>query len=314
VLSQLPARLLSFFARDVSLVLWDLADIALVALVFYYVLLLIKGTRAMQMGVGLAFVFVLYQVAKRLGLVTLYAMLDTLLTSLVLIIVVIFQHDIRRALMRFGRRPLLAPARTALETQVIEEVVKASTSLAQKRIGGLIVFERDALLDEFIEPGTLLDAGVSKELLYSIFLPSYENPLHDGAVIIREGRVQQAGAFLPLSASTKLEKVLGTRHRAAVGLSEDTDAAVVVISEERGSVSLCFNGNVVRDLDAVSLRTALLGLLTKQPRKRASRAPAGASARPTPATQAQVQAPQKPDGEGGEPGPDVTKVKPEEVT
>jgi diadenylate cyclase len=314
LLSQLPARLLSFFARDVSLVLWDLADIALVALVFYYVLLLIKGTRAMQMGVGLAFVFVLYQVAKRLGLVTLYAMLDTLLTSLVLIIVVIFQHDIRRALMRFGRRPLLAPARTALETQVIEEVVKASTSLAQKRIGGLIVFERDALLDEFIEPGTLLDAGVSKELLYSIFLPSYENPLHDGAVIIREGRVQQAGAFLPLSASTKLEKVLGTRHRAAVGLSEDTDAAVVVISEERGSVSLCFNGNVVRDLDAVSLRTALLGLLTKQPRKRASRAPAVASARPTPTAQAQAQAPQKLEGEGGEPGPDVTKVKPEEVT
>ena len=290
-----------------SLVAVGPGDIALVALVFYYVLLLIKGTRAMQMGVGLAFVFIVYQVAKRLGLVTLYAMLDTLLTSLVLIIVVIFQHDIRRALMRFGRRPLLAPARTALETQVIEEVVKASTSLAQKRIGGLIVFERDALLDEFIEPGTLLDAGVSKELLYSIFLPSYENPLHDGAVIIREGRVQQAGAFLPLSASTKLEKVLGTRHRAAVGLSEDTDAAVVVISEERGSVSLCFNGNVVRDLDAVSLRTALLGLLTKQPRKRSSRAAAPASPRPS-------QPPSKPDPESGEPTVDAPKVKPEEVS
>jgi uncharacterized protein (TIGR00159 family) len=209
--------------------------------------------------------------------------------------------------MRFGRRPLLAPARTALETQVIEEVVKASTSLAQKRIGGLIVFERDALLDEFIEPGTLLDAGVSKELLYSIFLPSYENPLHDGAVIIREGRVQQAGAFLPLSASTKLEKVLGTRHRAAVGLSEDTDAAVVVISEERGSVSLCFNGNVVRDLDAASLRTALLGLLTKQPRKRASRAPSAAPARPS-----QPQA--KPEAETAEPSQEVPKVNPEEVS
>jgi uncharacterized protein (TIGR00159 family) len=307
VLSQLFTPLMSFFARDLSIVLWDLADIVLVALVFYYVLLLIKGTRAMQMGVGLAFVFVVYQVSKRLELVTLYSMLDTLLTSLVLIIVVIFQHDIRRALMRFGRRPLLAPARTALETQVIEEVVKASTSLAQKRIGGLIVFERDALLDEFIEPGTLLDAGVSKELLYSIFLPSYENPLHDGAVIIREGRVQQAGAFLPLSASTKLEKVLGTRHRAAVGLSEDTDAAVVVISEERGSVSLCFNGNVVRDLDAASLRTALLGLLTKQPRKRASRAPSAAPARPS-----QPQA--KPEAETAEPSQEVPKVNPEEVS
>jgi uncharacterized protein (TIGR00159 family) len=306
MLSDALHRLLSFFARDASLVFWDLADITLVAFVLYYVLLLIKGTRAMQMGIGLAFVFVLYQVAKRLGLVTLYAMLDTLLTSLVLIIVVIFQHDIRRALMRFGRRPLLAPARSAMEVQVIEEVVKAASSLAQKRIGGLIVFERDALLDEFIEPGTILDAGVSKELLYSIFLPSYENPLHDGAVIIRDGRVQQAGAFLPLSASTKLDKAMGTRHRAAIGLSEDTDAAVVVISEERGAMSLCFNGNVVRDLDAVSLRTALLGLLTKQPRKRGSRGPAGL----VPRTSQPPPAPTRPEGPLSEdPGPDVGKIE-----
>jgi uncharacterized protein (TIGR00159 family) len=271
MLSELGARLVSFFARDVSLVLWDLADIALVALVLYYVLLLIKGTRAMQMGAGLALVFVIYQISKRLGLVTLYAMLDTLLTSLVLIIVVVFQHDIRRALMRFGRRPIFAPARNALEIQVIEEVVKAASSLANKRIGALIVFERDALLNEFVDAGTVLDATVSKELLYSIFIPSYENPMHDGAVIIRDGRVREAGAFLPLSASTKLDKTLGTRHRAAIGLSEETDAAVVVVSEERGSVSLCFHGNIVRNLDAASLRTALLGLLTKQTRKRRGR-------------------------------------------
>jgi diadenylate cyclase len=264
MLTQLSSHLLAFFTRDVSLVLWDLADIALVAVVLYYVLLLIKGTRAMQMGVGLAFVFVIYQLSKRLGLVTLYAMLDTLLTSLVLIIVVVFQHDIRRALMRLGRRPIFAPARNALEIQVIEEVVKAAHALAQKRIGALIVFEREALLDEFVDAGTVLDAAVSKELLYSIFIPSYENPMHDGAVIIRDGRVREAGAFLPLSASTKLDKAFGTRHRAAIGLSEDTDAAVVVVSEERGSVSLCFHGNIVRDLDPASLRTALLGLLTRQ--------------------------------------------------
>lgn len=271
MLSEVGTRIAAFFLRDASLVLWDLCDIALVALVLYYALLLIKGTRAMQMGVGLALVFVVYQLAKRLGLVTLYAMLDTLLTSLVLIIVVVFQHDIRRALMRFGRRPIFAPARSALEIQVIEEVVKAATALAQKRIGALIVFERDALLDEFIDAGTVLDAAVSKELLYSIFVPSYENPMHDGAVIIRDGRVRQAGAFLPLSASTKLDKTLGTRHRAAIGLSEDTDAAVVVVSEERGSVSLCFHGNIVHNLDAASLRTALLGLLTKQARRRSPR-------------------------------------------
>ena len=245
----------------------DFADITLVACALYYVLLLLKGTRAMQVGFGLALVFVIYQVAKRFGLVTLYTLLDTLLTSIVLIIVVLFQQDLRRALMRFGRRPLFTAARSALETQVIEEVVKAASSLAQKRIGALIVFEREALLDEFIEAGSPLDASVSKELLYSVFIPSFENPMHDGAVIIRDGRVHQAGAFLPLSGSTKLERTLGTRHRAAIGLSEETDAVVVVVSEERGAISLCFNGNIARSLDPASLRTALLGLLTR-PRAR----------------------------------------------
>jgi diadenylate cyclase len=303
MLSDLGQRLFAFFAREVSLVLWDLADIALVAFVLYYVLLLIKGTRAVQMGIGLSLVFVVYQVAKRLGLVTLYTMLDTLLTSLVLIIVVVFQQDIRRALMRFGRRPLFTPARAALETQVIEEVVKAASALAQKRVGGLIVFERDALLDEFIDAGTILDAAVSKELLYSIFVPSYENPMHDGAVVIRDDRVQQAGAFLPLSASTKLDKTLGTRHRAAIGLSEDTDAAVVVISEERGSVSLCFNGNIVHNLDAASLRTALLGLLTKQARKRPSRPsipPEGRASVPGIGRPSQSEAPKAVEAASGE--------------
>lgn len=264
-------RLVSFFARGLPLILWDLADIVLVAVVLYYVLLLIRGTRAMQMGIGLALVFFVYQAAKRLGLVTLHAMLDTLLTSLVLIIVVIFQNEIRRALMRFGSRPLFTSVRAALESQVVDEVVKAALSLAQKRVGALIVFEREAALDEFIERGTILDAAVSKELLYSVFIPSFENPMHDGAVIIRDGRVQQAGAFLPLTASTKLDRSLGTRHRAAIGLSEDTDAVVVVVSEERGVVSLCFNGNIVRNLDSVSLKTALQGLL--QPRGRGKRRP-----------------------------------------
>ncbi len=270
MLSEAIQRLLAFFARDVQLIAWDALDIVLVACVMYYGLLLLKGTRAMQVGVGLALVFVIYQVAKRVGLVTLYTMLDTLLTSIVLIIVVLFQQDLRRALMRFGRRPLFTAARSALETQVIEEVVKAASSLAQKRIGALIVFEREALLDEFIEAGSPLDASVSKELLYSVFIPSFENPMHDGAVIIRDGRVHQAGAFLPLSASTKLERSLGTRHRAAIGLSEETDAVVVVVSEERGAISLCFNGNIARGLDPASLRTALLGLLTR-PRTRRGR-------------------------------------------
>jgi uncharacterized protein (TIGR00159 family) len=279
MLSEAEQRVLSFIQRDAPLIAWDIADILLVAAALYYVLLLLKGTRAMQVGFGLALVFVIYQAAKRFGLVTLYTMLDTLLTSIVLIIVVLFQQDLRRALMRFGRRPLFTAARSALETQVIEEVVKAASLLAQKRIGALIVFEREAMLDEFIETGSPLDAAVSKELLYTVFIPSFENPMHDGAVIIRDGRMHQAGAFLPLSASTKLERTLGTRHRAAIGLSEETDAVVVVVSEERGAISLCFNGNIARSLDPASLRTALLGLLTRPRGRRPGHADEGPRAR-----------------------------------
>ena len=260
----------SFFARDFLLVLLDLGDILLVAFLIYRVLVLVRGTRAMQMGVGLALVFLVYHLAERFGLVTLWAILDALLTYIVLIIVILFQADIRRALMRVGRRPFFKQ-RTARDTHVFEEVIKATTALAQKRIGALVVFERDASLDEFIEPGTALDAAVTKELLYSIFIPSFENPMHDGAVIIRDGRIAQAGAFLPLTASPKLDRAFGTRHRAAIGISEETDAVVVVVSEERGAASLCFNGNIIRDLDAASLREALLGLFFRKPRKKPKR-------------------------------------------
>jgi diadenylate cyclase len=266
--SELGQRFLHFFERDLSAIALDCVDVLLVAAIIYFALLLLKGTRAMQMGVGVVLMFVVYQGAKQLGLVTLYTMLDTLLTSLVLIVVVIFQQDIRRALQRFGRSPFFASGGVAMEHQVIDDAVRAANSLAQKRIGALIVFEREGLLEEFIESGTILDAAVSKELLYSIFIPSHENPMHDGAVIIREGRIWQAGAFLPLTASTKLDRNLGTRHRAAIGISEETDAVVIVVSEERGEVSLCFNGNIVRNLDSALLRKVLLGLFQKRQKRR----------------------------------------------
>jgi diadenylate cyclase len=187
---------------------------------------------------------------------------------MVLIVVVIFQGDIRRALMRFGGRAWWMPGSSAKATSAIEEVVKAATMLAQKRIGGLIVFERDAMLDEFIQRGTLLDSVASKELLYGLFIPSFENPLHDGAVVIRDGRVWQAGAFLPLTSNPDIDQTLGSRHRAALGVSEETDAVVLVVSEERGAVSLVFNGNMVRDVDASSLRDALPGLLFRRVRRK----------------------------------------------
>jgi uncharacterized protein (TIGR00159 family) len=291
VSEELAGRVIGFFARDTSLVLWDAVDILLVAGVLYYVLLLMRGTRAMQIGIGMLFVFVAYQAAKRLGLVTLYAMLDTLLTSIVLIVVVIFRDEIRRALMRFGRSSLFTSSSPRGTTHVIEEVVKAATALAQKRIGALVVFERDASLEDRIEPGTPLDAEISKELLFGIFVPSYENPLHDGAIVIRDGRVQQAGAFLPLTSAGALDRSLGTRHRAALGLSDETDAVVVVVSEERGATSLCFNGNIVRDLDATALRTALTGLLVKRPRRK-DRAGETTRARPSVASEPRASAAQ----------------------
>ncbi len=261
------ANLRDFFDRPALSILLDLADIGLVAFVIYRVLVLVRGTRAMQMGIGLAFVFLVYELARRLGLVTVWSLLDSVVTYLVLIVVVIFQSDIRRALMRVGRGPLWRTTTTARDTHVFEEVIKASSQLAAKRVGALIVFERGASLDEFLEPGTELDAAVTKELLYSIFIPSFENPMHDGAVVIRGGRVAQAGAFLPLTVSPKIDRTLGTRHRAAIGITEETDAVVVVVSEERGSISLCTGGNIIRDLDANALRDALLGLFFRAPKK-----------------------------------------------
>ena len=256
----------------------DLLDIVVVALVVYRLMLLLRGTRALQMGMGLVLVFVTYEAARRLGLLTLYSLLDGLLTSMVLIIVVIFQGDIRRALMRFGGRAWWVPGSSAKATSAIEEVIKAATMLAQKRIGGLMVFEREAMLEEFIQRGTILDSVASKELLYGLFIPSFENPLHDGAVVIRDGRVWQAGAFLPLTTNPDIDRTLGSRHRAALGISEETDAVVVVVSEERGAISLVFNGNMVRDVDAASLRDALPGLLFRRMRRKKKKAPVAAPA------------------------------------
>ncbi len=150
----------------------------------------------------------------------------------------------------------------------MEEVIKAAGTLAQKRIGALVAFERSAALDEFIERGTEVDAAVSKELLHSIFVPSFENPMHDGAVVLREGRIWQAGVFLPMAGSAGGDRSLGARHRAGIGITEETDAVVVVVSEERGAISLCFDGNIVRNLDVASLRDALYGLFYAPKRNR----------------------------------------------
>jgi diadenylate cyclase len=245
-------------------------DIIIVYYVVYRALLLIKGTRAAQMLIGLVLVGAGFFAAKLLELTTLTWLLDNLINYSIIFFIVIFQHDIRRGLMRVGAN-LFASTRSYEQTSVFEEIIKAAERLAHARVGALIVLERDADLVEYLnQPGEEIEAKVSEELLVSLFLPDAENKLHDGAVIVKNLRVAQAGAVLPLSANAKLDKALGTRHRAAIGITEETDAVVVVVSEERGTISLCFGGNIARDLDGATLRKALLGLFQKEKRKRSS--------------------------------------------
>jgi uncharacterized protein (TIGR00159 family) len=244
------------------------ADIAIVYYVVYRALRLIKGTRAAQMLIGLVLVGAGFFVAKLLELTTFTWLLDNLINYSIIFFIVIFQHDIRRGLTRVGQNLFSGSSRYE-ETFVFEEVIKAAEQLAHARVGALVVLERDADLVEYLnEPGVELEAKVTRELLVSLFLPDSENALHDGAVIIKNLRIAQAGAVLPLSANARLDKALGTRHRAAIGITEETDAVVVVVSEERGTISLCFGGNIARDLDAATLRKALLGLFQKEKRSR----------------------------------------------
>src|SRR5262249_23295766 len=207
-------------------------------------------------------------------------LLDNLINYSIIFFIVIFQHDIRRGLMRVGAN-LFPTARHYEQTEVFEEIIKAAEQLAHARVGALIVFERDAdLVDILNESGVEMDAKVTEELLVSLFLPDKENKLHDGAVIIKNLRIAQAGAVLPLTGNAKLDKALGTRHRAAIGITEETDAVVVVVSEERGAISLCFGGNIARDLDGAPLRKALLGLFQKEKKRRQSTSPAAQTTHP----------------------------------
>lgn len=256
-----------FSSRPWLQVLVDVFDILVVTYVVYRALLVLRGTRAMQMGTGLGVIFLVYVVSKWAGFVTLFNLLSTLLSSIILIVVVVFQNDIRRGLMRVGSRAFFAGMARQQETRVIDEVVAAATELARHRMGALICFEQDANLDEFVvAQGTTLDAAVQRELLVSLFVPDSLNKLHDGAVVIRNLRIAKGGVFFPMPDTKMLDKSMGSRHRAALGITEETDAVVVVVSEERGTISFCFNGNIVPNLDGASLKQALLGLFGQRAR------------------------------------------------
>jgi diadenylate cyclase len=265
---------LDYFAgRGALELLRDFVDVAIVYYLAYRALLVLRGTRAMQVGIGLLLVFVLYVLSAQLHLVTLLSVLGALIPgAVILILVVVFQNDIRRGLMRMGSQPWFGFAR-ARESQAIDEVVEAATELAKHRIGAIVAFEQDANLDEFVgvNKGHLLDAAVSSELLVSIFVPEGVNKLHDGAVIIRDLRIAKAGVFFPMPDSRVLDASFGSRHRAALGITEETDAVVVVVSEERGTIGFCFNGNIVGNLDGPGLRRALEGVFS--PRRRRPKTP-----------------------------------------
>ena len=266
-MNELSAALSTFVSRDPEAIARDCLDVLLVALVINVVLLLLQHTRATRIGVGLVLLLGLHYSAERLGLPTLRATLGNLLTWIGIVAVVVFHQDVRRIVQRLCSRPLFGSSGVPIDRQRIADIVSAATLLAQRRIGGLIVFERERPLEQCIGQGTVLDALLTKELLYSLFIPSHENPLHDGAVIIRDGHVWQAGAVLPLSTNAKLDRSLGTRHRAALGVSEETDALVLIVSQQRGEISLCYAGILVRRLDAGLLSRLLSSLLASRSRR-----------------------------------------------
>ncbi|MFO0549354.1 MAG: diadenylate cyclase CdaA [Polyangiaceae bacterium] len=243
----------------------DVLDVAIVAYLIYRVLLIVRGTRAMQMGVGLGVILLLSVASKSFGLITLQSLLSYVLSSIILIVVVVFQNDIRRALIRVGGQAWLGRGKRQ-QSRVIDEVVAAVTECARHRIGAIIAFEQDANLGEFTKrDGVELDAAVTRELLVAIFYPESVNKLHDGAVVIRNLKIARAGVFFPMLETKALDTAMGTRHQAALGITEETDAVVVVVSEERGTISFCFNGNIVPNLDGTSLRQALVGILEQKP-------------------------------------------------
>lgn len=258
--------------RKVDGLLRDFLDVAIVYYACYRALLVMRGTRAVQIGVGLAILLALYAVARWLELITVLTVMGALLSSFLLIIVVVFQNDIRRGLQRIGSQAIFSRLTRGPETRVIDEVVEAATELARHRIGALITFEQDANLDEFVgaHKGHKIDAAVSRELLVSVFVPEGVNKLHDGAVIIRNLRIAKAGVFFPMPEQRIVDASFGSRHRAALGITEETDAVVVIVSEERGTISFCFNGNIASNLDGPKLRTLLEAVFSpKAAQKRA---------------------------------------------
>ncbi len=234
----------------------DIVDIVIVAFLLYQLFKMMRGTRAVHMFSGLIVLFVLSVVAQWANLMALNWIISSLKTVWVIAFVILFQPELRRALASLGQQRFLNRFFTVEEQGVIPEIIKSASRLADKGIGAIIVLEKDLGLKNYIETGTKIDSKVTAELIETVFTPA--SPLHDGAVIIQNGRVAAAGCILPLTQDQRLSVALGTRHRAAIGLTEETDAIVIVVSEETQTISYAESGKLKRKIDINTLRTDLL--------------------------------------------------------
>lgn len=253
--------MLGFF-RFTPFSIRDFIDIALVAYIIYRFLLLIRGTRGVQMTFGIVVLLLFYWVTRFYRLTAVQWLLSNVLTYIVFAIIVIYQSEIRRGLAGLGKTPILGRNRRGDEKKY-EEIIHAATALASMKIGALVVIERGIGLKNYAETGIALDAVLTYDLLVTIFNP--KTPLHDGAVIVQRNRVIAAGCFLPLTLDPHLSKELGTRHRAAIGITEETDAVAIIVSEETGTISLAAGGQISRSLDSAALRVALHNAIEGRP-------------------------------------------------
>src|SRR5471032_1669933 len=257
---------LTTFLRRPPIGWWDLADILVVSILIYEVLKLIRGTRAVQMALGGGVLVALFYGSRWGHLETVNWLIRNLVGYIVFAVIVLFQSDIRRALAHLGRAPFFRYfAKPESAEESIEELVVAAGMLSSQRIGAIIALERQIGLRNYIEGGIPLDALLTYDLLLSIFQPS--SPLHDGAVIVQDDRIAAAACFLPLTVNPKLSKELGSRHRAAIGLTEENDSVAIVVSEETGSVSLVVDGQIDRGLESDELRARLRSLVLQRREK-----------------------------------------------
>lgn len=244
----------------------SLGEIFLIYMVVYVVLRIMQGTSGTSILRGLAFIIVLISIGvlffvRKLQLYTIDWLMTEFVPVFIIPIIILFQPEFRRALLRLGQNPVFRMFLKS-EYQVTNEIIKAVENLSRNRVGALIAIERDVGLDNFVETGTKLNADVSSELIGTIFWPG--SPLHDGAVIIQEQKISAAGCLLPLTVNTELSKNLGTRHRAGIGLTEETDAIVIIVSEETGTISTGFKGVLNRNVDEKGLKKILDEISTER--------------------------------------------------